>query len=259
MASILVIDAGNSSTTIALFRSEGAQILHTTVVRGGISAARGVCVVAIRKAFAGADMLGDSVVGAMMASVTPSVNESWARLVREEAGIELHFVRHDMRLPFVLDYEHPETTGADRIADMAAAALLHGSPALVIDIGTAVTYDLLSKDHRFFTGVIGPGPEILARSLHDYTALLPLVEWWKRDVVAEPKNTEEAMLFGIDAGFTGIVRETVSRLLPMVGEKAHLVATGGFAERFVSSLGMGFVTDRELTLRGIGLLAVGTF
>ena len=251
----IVIDAGNTSTAIALYRGADSSVSAGTSVRGGISAARGACAVALRKAFAAADALGETVSCAMMASVTPSVNVSWARLVREEAGLELQFVRHDMPLPFSLEIPHPETMGADRIADMAAAALAYGAPALVVDIGTAVTYDLLSADRRFFTGVIGPGPEILARSLHDYTALLPLVEWWKREPPAVPKDTEGAMLFGIDAGFRGVVRETVVRLLPLVGEDAKLIATGGFAPRFIPELGLDFTLDRNLTLRGVGLLA----
>ncbi len=251
----LVIDAGNTSTTLALFRGADASVTAVTAVRGGISAARGACAVALRKVFAAADAFGESVSCAMMASVTPSVNASWFRLVREETGLELAFVRHDADLPFVLDIPHPETMGADRIADMAAAALVYGAPALVVDIGTAVTYDLLSADGRFFTGVIGPGPEILSRSLHDYTALLPLVDWWKKTPPAVPKDTEGAMLFGIDAGFSGILRETVARLLPLAGEGARLIATGGFAPRFIPELKLGFVIDRDLTLRGVGLLA----
>ena len=194
---------------------------------------------------------------ASIASVTPSVNEAWRRLVREEAGLGLELVRHDLPLPFSFGYPNPETTGADRIADMAAVASLHGGPAIVIDIGTAVTYDLLSADKRFFTGVIGPGPEILARSLHDYTAQLPLVDWWRDKPPAAPKDTAGAMLFGVDAGFSGAMRETVARLLPLLGDGAKRVATGGFADRFVPPLGLDFVIDQDLTLKGIGIIASG--
>ncbi len=253
----IAIDAGNTSTTIALFNGADSSISAASAVRGGISAARGTCAVALRRAFATADALRKTVSCAMMASVTPSVNDSWRRLVREETGLDLAFVRHDMDLPFTLDIPHPETMGADRIADLAAASLVYGAPALVVDIGTAVTYDLLSSDRRFFTGVIGPGPEILARSLHDYTALLPLVEWWRHEPPAVPKDTEGAMLFGIDAGFRGVVRETVARLLPQVGAEARLIATGGFAPRFIPGLGLNFTIDPDLTLRGVGLLASG--
>lgn len=256
MQSILAIDAGNSSTTIALVSGDKfCNVAAKCAVRGGISAARGTCAVAIRKAFAAADSTGSAVGSAMLASVTPAVNEAWRRLVREEAGIELGFVRHDSPLPFAFGYPCPETTGADRIADIAALAVLYGGPAMAVDIGTAVTYDLLSADGVFFTGAIGPGPEILARSLHDYTAQLPMVEWWRKSPPTAPSDTEGAMLFGVDAGFSGVLRETASRLLPLLGKGARLVATGGFAERFIPPLGMGFEIDPDLTLRGIAAIA----
>lgn len=259
MSAILVIDAGNSSTTIALFNSETKTIHSATPVKGGISAGRSICAIAIRKVFDCADRLGMKISKAMLSSVTPSVNEAWERIVMEEAGLRLDLLSYLSKLPFSIGFPHPETSGADRLADMAAATLLYGAPALVIDIGTAVTYDLLSKDHVFFTGVIGPGPEILAKSLHDYTALLPLISWWDKEISDKPKDTEGAMLFGIDAGFTGALKETVIRLLPLIGDTKNLVVTGGFAERWASSLNMGFIADRDLTLKGIGLVSEGNY
>lgn len=255
---ILAIDAGNSSTTIALYNGCNSSVAAKSSVRGGISAARGDCAIAIRKAFAAADAAGCPVEAAMLASVTPAVNVAWQRLVSEEAGLSLAFVRHDMPLPFKFGYPNAETTGADRIADMAAMAVLYGGPAMIVDIGTAVTYDLLSADGVFFTGVIGPGPEILARSLHDYTAQLPLLEWW-RDVPPErPEDTAGAMLYGINAGFAGALHETVARLKPLLGATLpHLVATGGFAQRFAAALGDGFSIDPDITIKGVGILAGG--
>ena len=253
--SALVIDAGNTSTTLALYRSTGNAVEAAVPVRGGISAARGECAKAIRRIFAAADAHGESVSAAMLSSVTPGVNESWKRLVREESGLELSMVRHDMPLPFTIDVPEPATLGADQIADMAAAVSLYGTPSIVVDIGTAVSYDLISEAKSFFSCAIGPGPEIFARSLHDYTALLPLVEWWKKETPEIPVETEGAMMFGIDAGFCGAIRETVNRLLTLAGRDAKLIATGGFAPRFVPQLGMDFVIDRDLTLKGIGLLA----
>lgn len=259
MSNILVIDAGNTSTTVALYNAASGEISARSSVKGGISSDRKAAMVAIRQAFARADSAGEGVGRAMLASVTPRLNEAWERLVREETGLELGFVSHDMRLPVKLDYPHPETTGADRIADISGAMLIYGAPLLVVDIGTAVTYDLLSSDGRFFCGVIGPGPEILAKSLYDYTALLPLVEWWKKEPPAMGKDTEGAMLLGIDAAFTGGMKETVARLLPLAGANAKLIATGGFASRFAPKASEKFICDGDLTLKGIGLLAAGEF
>ena len=248
--SVLVIDAGNTSTSLARYEEDG-RITARSHIRGGLLGDRPGCEEAVRRA-----LDGSTPDRAMMASVTPRLDPAWRTLVRNVAGLDLRFVRHDTPSPVRIGYPRPETTGADRIANVAAAAALFGTPAIVVDIGTAVTYDLVSPEGVFFTGVIGPGPGILARSLHDYTALLPEVEWWEKEPPRLPQDTEGAMLYGIEAGFRGAVRETVASLLPLVGPDAKLVATGGFAPRFVAPLGMGFAIDVDLTLKGVGLLAL---
>ncbi|MDD5705402.1 MAG: type III pantothenate kinase [Kiritimatiellae bacterium] len=244
---VLVIDVGNSSTTLA--RYQAGRVSRVVAVKGGIRAAPEACRVALRQAAA-----GKPPAGVMLASVVPAVNAAWQRLARRETGLMPTVLRHDLRLPVRLDYLHPETTGADRLANVAAAVVRYGVPAMVVDIGTAVTYDLISSDRRFFTGAIGPGPEILARALHDYTAQLPLLEWWRRRPPRVPKDTDGAMSYGIEASFCGTLRETVIRLLPLLGKGARLIATGGFARRFVPPLGMDFVIDPNLTLFGLGWL-----
>lgn len=245
---VLVIDVGNSSTTLACYA--GGRISRVVAIRGGLQADRTRCAAAVRAVTAGRRRFE----GAMLASVVPAVNDGWCRLVRREAGIETERLSHASRLPMVLDYAHPETTGADRLADIAGAVARHGAPALVVDIGTAVTYDLVSGDRRFFTGVIGPGPDIMARALSDYTALLPQVAWWRRPAPTLPKDTDGAMRFGIEAAFCGTLRETVQRLLPLFDAPPRLIATGGFAERFAPPLNLDFVIDPDLTLFGIGWL-----
>ncbi len=255
MKNFLVIDAGNTSTTVALFKEDGCEIKHTYPLRGGIRE-NPMCGEALTAVLKAAEDDGVTLDGAMMASVTPAVNELWRKLVKEKTSLSLCFVSHDMKLPFTFDYPNPETTGADRIANVAAGVLLHGTPALIIDIGTAITYEVVSKDKRFFTGVIAPGPEMVARAFHDYTALLPYVEWWKAPAPKIPSDTEGAMRYGIEGLFIGGLKETVLRILPLIDKDAKLVATGGHGASFASELGMNFVIDRELTLRGIGLLAL---
>ena len=246
---VLVIDVGNSSTTVASYA--GGRITRAAAIAGGIRADPARCAAAVRRAAAGRRPCE----GAMLASVVPAVNAAWTRLVRRETGLDTLRLTHAIRLPMTLDYAHPETTGADRLADIAGALARYGAPALVVDIGTAVTYDLVSSDRRFFTGVIGPGPDIMARALYDYTALLPELKWWQRPAPRLPKDTNGAMRFGIEAAFCGTLRETVTRLLPLLdGGRPRLIATGGFAERFAPPLNMDFIIDPDLTLYGIGWL-----
>jgi type III pantothenate kinase len=246
---VLVIDAGNSSTTLACYAN--GKITRVTSVAGGLRGDPARCAAAARRIVAGRRRFE----GAMLASVVPTVNTGWLRLVRRETGLETCMLTPVSRLPMRLDYARPETTGADRLADIAGALARYGAPALVVDIGTAVTYDLVSADLRFFTGVIGPGPDIMARALYDYTALLPELKWWLRPAPRLPKDTHGAMRFGVEAAFCGTLRETVARLLPLFdGGTPRLIATGGFAERFAPPLNMDFIIDPDLTLFGIGWL-----
>lgn len=245
---VLVIDVGNSSTAIASYRD--GCVTNVRAVKGGILDTPDICLETVRQALATKAPPRH----AALASVVPAANHPWRELLAERFGLKLLEVRPEMPLPFRLDYLHPESTGPDRLANLAGALGRFGAPALVVDIGTAVTYDLLSADLRFFTGVIGPGPEIMARALHDYTALLPLVEWWREDAPRVPKDSSGAMRFGIEAAFRGTLRETVQRLLPLLEDGARLIATGGFAGRFIPPLGLNFEIVPDLTLFGLGWL-----
>ncbi len=244
----LVVDIGNSSTTLA--RYAGGRLSQQVQVRGGVREAHERCRQAVRDMAAE----GGSFAGAMVASVVPAIDDIWRNLIEREAGVAVEFITAGSRLPMQLDYARPETTGADRLADVAGALARYGAPVLVVDIGTAVTYDLVSADRRFFTGVIGPGPDIMARALSDYTALLPLIAWWEQAAPAIPKDTAGAMRFGIEAAFCGTLRETVQRLCRLSEQPPRLVATGGFAGRFIPPLQLDFIIDPELTLFGIGWL-----
>ena len=250
---ILAVDAGNTSVSFGIFRGEDKSIARSIAVRGGVKADRDGCLAAVRDLLDFSKQVG-GIGRAMISSVTPSFDDALADVVRLGAKMEPRFVRWDMPMPVKLDIPEPETMGADRIADLVATSELYGRPAVIIDIGTAVTYDLLSEDGRFFAGVIGPGPEIIAKSLNDYTALLPYVEWWKKDPPECPVDTEGAILFGVCAGFAGMVRETADRIARLIEGDVRRIATGGFADRFLG--GMGYVIDRDLTLKGVGLLAL---
>lgn len=242
---VLSIDIGNTSTAIA--RYQHGRVRCVSHLEGGIRHQPAAC-----EASVGAVLDEGPVDGVMVGSVVPPVNAAWKRLLRR-FGLPLTLLRHDMRLPVTLDYPNPETTGADRIANVAGAVVKYGTPVMVVDIGTAVTYDLVSEDRRFFTGVIAPGPAMMARALHHYTALLPEISLAGR-CPAVPRDTVGAMRLGVEVGYRGSIRETVAYLRPLLGGSPRLVATGGYGRRFALPLKMGFVVDPNLTLFGLGWL-----
>ena len=166
----------------------------------------------------------------------------------------------------VLDYPHPETIGADRLADAAGAVSRYGAPVLVMDFGTALTAAVVTKDRVWRGGVIAPGFPLMRDYLFERTAKLPRM---KIPAFAKatagrgsgiPKigrSTEEAMWFGALVGYRGMVREIVAELRKNFKCDFKLVATGGFAKWVLRDLDLPFTIDPTLTLYGAGLVAKG--
>lgn len=128
-------------------------------------------------------------------------------------------------------YPNPRTIGADRLANAAAAVKLGKLPALVVDFGTAVTFDVIDAKGNYLGGIIAPGLPIAAKALHERTALLPLTKIQKI-TSSVGKSTEEAIRIGLLLGAVGLVREAVTRITieTFQGKKPYVIATGGDAE-----------------------------
>jgi type III pantothenate kinase len=156
--------------------------------------------------------------------------------------------------PLELDYPSPETIGADRLADAAAAVHLYGAPVLVMDFGTALTAAVVTPDGIWRGGVIAPGFPLMRDYLFERTAKLPRMELGGR-CPKIGRSTEEAMRFGALVGYRGMVREIVCELQRNFAADFRLVATGGFAKWVLKDIGMPFAVDPSLTLHGAGFIA----
>lgn len=152
------------------------------------------------------------------------------------------------------DYPDRCNLGADRIANVMALRSQSHFPIIAVDLGTAVTYDILVRDEAgvpsFIGGVIAPGLGSLRNSLSFRTALLPRVSGGVLEH-AIGKNTQEALLAGTTLGFIGMVRETLNALSAELGTKAYVVATGGDAEMMTSALDLIDEVDADLTFKGL--------
>ena len=162
----------------------------------------------------------------------------------------------DLDLGVGIDYPEPRSIGPDRLANAAACAALHGVPAVVVDFGTAVTFDVLSSRGAYIGGVIAPGLNAMTHYLHEKTALLPLI------TLREPKSavgrsTRDAMLSGAVHGYRGLIREILARIAAeqFPREKPHILATGGDAQLIANDLGLFDTIDPLLTLRGLQIIA----
>ncbi len=150
-----------------------------------------------------------------------------------------------------IDYPKPETIGADRLANAVAARALFGAPALVVDFGTAVTFDVVDRHGNYAGGIIAPGLSAMTDYLHEKTALLP------RITIREPleiigKNTEQAMLVGAVHGYRGLVRGLIRELKgELRTRKLPVVATGGYAELIAKDMREITAVRPNLTLEGL--------
>jgi type III pantothenate kinase len=188
----------------------------------------------------------------VVSSVVPKRNREIRRAVR---GRKIIWLTANTPLNVRIDYPNPRSIGADRLANAVAVAQLYGSPAIVIDFGTAVTFDIVAADNTYIGGVIAPGLEAMTNFLYDRTALLPRISL-REPGSAIGKSTNQAMLAGAIFGYRGLVREILQRI---IAEKSwtgrvRIVATGGYARLIARKLPEVDIVHENLTLEGLRLV-----
>ena len=188
----------------------------------------------------------------VVSSVVPKKNRQIRRAVGKRRVI---WLSARSRLNVRVDYPRPKTIGADRLANAVAVTELYGTPAIVIDFGTAVTFDIVAPDNAYIGGVIAPGLEAMTNFLYDRTALLPRISL-REPRSAIGKSTNEAMLAGAIFGYRGLVREILQRV---IAEKSWagdvgVVATGGYAKLIARKMPEVDIVHENLTLEGLRLV-----
>jgi type III pantothenate kinase len=171
-------------------------------------------------------------------------------------GFPIWQLTHQSVLGVPITYPRPAEIGQDRLANAAGAAAIGSLPAIVIDLGTAVTFDIVTRRGGYEGGIIAPGPALMTRYLHEHTAQLPLVE----DVItpvttAIGKSTVEAMRIGAVLGFTGLLQACLDGVLAELAAAGEtnplLYASGGAAPVAIGRLRQPLIDSPDLTLRGL--------
>jgi type III pantothenate kinase len=189
--------------------------------------------------------------GVILSSVVPEknceVHAAFTRVLEVSPGLDLGVG---------IDYPSPRSIGADRLANAAACAALHGFPGIVVDFGTAVTFDVISNAGDYIGGVIAPGLNAMTNYLHDRTALLPNIKL-REPSTAVGRSTRDAMLSGAVHGYRGLVKEILAEIRSEAFPKKRprIVATGGDAELIAARVGLFDIVDPLLTLRGLNVIA----
>lgn len=188
-----------------------------------------------------------------VSSVVPKKN-AVIRVAARRSGIL--WLTPRIKLGVGIDYPKPKEIGADRLANAAAVAALYGCPAIVVDFGTAVTFDIVSAKRKYIGGVIAPGLEAMTNFLYRRTALLPKLSM-KEPRSAVGRSTMEAMRTGAVIGYRGLVREIISRIKGerFPRQKVTVIATGGYAELIAKRLREIDSVHPNLTLEGLRIVA----
>lgn len=189
----------------------------------------------------------------VVSSVVPTKNSAISKAARNKA--QVLWLNWKLKLGVTIDYPKPQSIGADRLANAAAVADLYGCPAIVVDFGTAVTFDVVSERGSYIGGVIAPGLEAMTDFLYQRTALLPRLSL-KEPCRAVGKSTGEAMRSGAIFGYRGLVREILARIKAeqFSRKKVLVVATGGYARLIASQLPEVAAIHPHLTLEGLRIV-----
>ncbi len=241
----LLVDNSNSRTKFGLGDAKGLHEWRAVIPTPEISP----------ETLAAA--LGDV---AFSAAIVCSVVPKKAAVLGEylQAHSPAHFLDHRSPLGLGIDYPLPAQIGADRLANAAAVVSRHGAPAIIIDFGTAVTFDVISAAPAYCGGVIAPGLGAMSGYLPQKTALLPAIEL-EEPPSAIGKTTVHAMQAGAVYGYRGLVREIIARLRTEMEGSPRIIATGGDAALIARGLPEIDAVDPDITLDGLRQVALRVF
>ena len=243
---ILLFDIGNTNTHVGLADAK-RMLRHTDIPTAAWLAGDATKLLA---RFVGKAKLE----GAAVCSVVPRATPKVQGVIR--SLWKLHAVELTPKTVrgVGIDYPKPSSIGPDRLANAVAARHHFGAPSVVVDFGTAVTFDVVDARGNYVGGIIAPGLAAMTEYLHEKTALLPRI---KIREVKSPvgKSTEHAMLVGAVHGYRGLVRELIGELKrELKAKRLPVVATGGYAKLFASKLPEISAVEPNLTLEGLRLV-----
>ena len=243
---ILLFDIGNTHTHVGLAddrRVVKQADIPTLAWFGGSAAAR------VRK-IAGKNKIS----GVALCSVVPQATPLARKAARSVWKLEALELTPKTVRGVGIDYPKPNSIGPDRLANAVAAKFHFGAPVVVVDFGTAVTFDVVNEKSNYVGGIIAPGLAVMTNYLHEKTALLPKIEIREIKTVIG-KSTEQAMLVGAVHGYRGLVRNLIAELkLELRAKKMPVVATGGYAKLIAAKLPEISAVEPNLTLEGLRLV-----
>jgi len=248
---LFAADIGNTNITVGIF--DGEELKATWRIATGVHRMPDEYAILILNLLERQGLQGSQITAAVICSVVPPLVGGFEELFRRYLKITPIVVGAGVKTGVRISMDNPREVGADRIVNAVAAHHLYGGPVIVIDFGTATTFDAVSAEGDYVGGSIAPGIAIATEALFTRTAVLPRVE------LIHPKkaigrNTVAAMQSGIVYGYVGLIEGLVARIRKELDAKAKVVATGGFAELLAEETSVIEVVNPDLTLVGLRLI-----
>lgn len=249
---LLVIDAGNTNIVFAVHDGKswsGIWRLATSTQR--TSDEYGVWLEALLRR---AKISPQDITGAVIGTVVPAALYHLRRLCREWFETEPLVARSSVNWGFMIKTNNPDNVGADRLLNALAAHHHYKGPAVVVDFGTATTFDVVDEDGAYIGGVISPGINLSIEALHQAAARLPRIGIGRPHMVIG-RDTVPAMQSGIYWGYVGLIEGLLERIEKEFGAPLKVIATGGLAPLFAEGTNKFTAIDPDLTLEGLRLLS----
>jgi type III pantothenate kinase len=241
---LLVLDIGNTSVTAGLYHNGRVTHVHRVAETRSRNLATDYKISQLTSRFDLTDCI--------ICSVVPRLNARWTKAARSWTGKKPLLLTNKTPMPIGIKFPKPECIGADRLANACGAFSRYGAPCIVIDIGTALTFDIVQIDDGYVGGIIAPGLPLMFDYMAEKTALLPRIGPMKLKR-AIGKSTEEAMRIGALLGYRGMVREMLLEVKKEMGVRGiTVVATGGYSKWVIPDLDPRIPVDNDLTLLGLG-------
>ncbi len=248
---LLAVDIGNTNTVFAVYQKD--KLLGSWRLRSDAGRSADEYASFLNGLFVLTDIAWNSISAAIISSVVPKANFMMRQFCTHYVSVDPVFVTKDM-VGVAADIDRPEDIGADRLVNAIAVKNEYALPAVVVDFGTATTFDVIDVHGNYAGGVIAPGVNLSVSALHQAASKLPKVSI-KKPQNALGKNTVEAMQSGVYWGYVGLIDRVLSQLSDEIGGVETVVATGGLAPLFAHDNPAIHHVDETLTLKGLYLIA----
>lgn len=248
---LLAFDVGNTTIAIGLFR--GRKLVKSWKVKtdsGKTSDEYGAMLLNLMQI---SGLAAGKVSGAIISSVVPPLTPVIEEMCRAYFATTASVVGPGLKTGMPILYETPLEVGADRITAAVAAFEKYGGPLIVLDFGTATTFDAVSAKGEYLGGAIAPGIQISAEALYLKTAKLPRIEI-RKPKRAIGRTTVSSMQSGLYFGYIGLVTKTIEEIRKELGKNARVVATGGFGSQVAAELAEIEAYEPDLVLEGLRII-----